>query len=120
MPAKGRRVASRQAQLGRRRRRPARPAGSTPPAVAVAAEGEPADLPVGAVAAAGSRDAAPVNGAPARAPASASASASARPSPAPNRADLPMAYTHLGAEVRRILILTGALLAILVVLAVVL
>ncbi len=110
MPAKGRRVASRQAQLGRRRRRQPR-AADDPRAVApgVAVE-EPQNksLPAAAPATEG-KAAVQVNESPAVAP--------ARSGRDPAWADRSMAYTHLGAELRRILILAGALLVVLVVLA---
>ena len=123
MPAKGRRVASRQAQLGRRRRRQAQPVGDTPAVAAVVTEEEPADTTVKtAPPTADGIAATPVNGSPAAAPPRAAApvrpSRSGR-SPAQNRNEVPMAYTHLGSELRRILTLAGALLVILVVLAVV-
>ena len=128
MPAKGRRVASRQAQLGRRRRRQAHSPGDIPAVATVVTEEEPADTtvktapPTADGTSVGSASAAPVNGSPAaapsRAPASVRPSRSGR-SPAQNRNEVPMAYTHLGSELRRILTLAGALLVILVVLTVV-
>ncbi len=110
MPAKGRRIASRQAQLGRRRRQSRKIEESG--TVTVAA---PSDIP--------QETAAPANGAAAAVPAAAAASpttdgmatATAR---APRRSgqlrtDRAAAYTHLGSELRRILILAGILLAVL-------
>lgn len=112
MPAKGRRIASRQAQLGRRRRQSRKTEESG--AVTIAA---PADIP--------QETAAPANGAAAAIPATAAASpttagpsAATTPARAPRRSgqlrtDRAAAYTHLGAELRRILILAGILLAVL-------
>ena len=119
MPAKGRRIASRQAQLGRRRRQQSRKAEENG-SVTVAA---PADIPP--------ETAAPANGA-AAVPTAATSAASATPSGpataparAPRRAGQPRtdraaAYTHLGSELRRILILVGILLAVLLALSFVL
>ncbi len=114
MPGKGRRVASRQAQLGRRRRKPARPEGGIPSsqAPAAVAESESVDAvdtqPERPVAPDGvSREAvlaARVPAAPQRVPRS--------------RAERPTAYNYVGAEVRRILIMSGVLLAVLIVLAI--
>ena len=111
MPAKGRRIASRQAQLGRRRRQQSRKAEENG-SVTVAA---PADIPP--------ETAAPANGAAAVPAAADSVSAAATgPATAPARAprrsgqprtDRAAAYTHLGSELRRILILAGILLAVL-------
>ena len=119
MPAKGRRIASRQAQLGRRRRQQSRKAEENG-SVTVAA---PADIPP--------ETATPANGAAAAVPAAAdSATAAATgPATAPARAprrsgqprtDRAAAYTHLGSELRRILILVGILLAVLLALSFVL
>ena len=120
MPAKGRRVASRQAQLGRRRRRAARVADDTSPVAAVAVDDEaPGNTAVGVPSpVAEGTAAAPVSGAPA--PARATSPGRAVRNQTRNRADLPLAYTHLSSELRRILIMAGVLLVVLVVLAVVL
>ena len=109
MPAKGRRIASRQAQLGRRRRQQSRKAEENG-SVTVAT---PADIPP--------ETTTPANGAAVTVPAAAD-SAAAGPATAPARAprrsgqprtDRAAAYTHLGSELRRILILVGILLAVL-------
>lgn len=108
MPAKGRRIASRQAQLGRRRRQQSR---KTEESVAVSVAA-PAAIPA--------ETAAPANAAanPAAAAPAASAAgqtrATRRPAAGQNRPDRAAAYTHLGSEMRRILILAGILLAVLV------
>ena len=113
MPAKGRRIASRQAQLGRRRRQQNRKTEESL-AVSVAA---PADIPAetaapanAAVAPAASTPAAGTTAGPAAAP----ARAPRRPAAGQTRTDRSAAYTHLGSEMRRILILAGILLAVLV------
>ncbi len=114
MPDKGRRIASRQAQLGRRKRRQSRGPGGAPSdgtATAIA-ENQPADhlatsereltgLAQDAGAAAPSRP----------------TPASLRRSPTRGRTERPMAYNYVGSEMRRILILSGVLIIILVVLA---
>ena len=115
MPGKGRRVASRQAQLGRRRRKPARPDGGIPTSQAPAAVAE--TQPVDAVDTQPDRsaDSAGVNREAVR----------SRPVPAVpqrvarSRAERPAAYNYVGAEVRRILIMSGVLLAVLIVLAII-
>ena len=117
MPAKGRRVASRQAQLGRRRRRAARVADDTSPVAVVAVDEDNTAVGVPSPVAEGTA-AAPVGGAPA--PARATGPGRAVRNQTRNRADLPLAYTHLSSELRRILIMAGVLLVVLVVLAVVL
>ena len=114
MPGKGRRVASRQAQLGRRRRKPARPEAERPSsqAPAAVAESESVDAvdtqPERPVAPAGvSREAVPAHSVP------------AAPQRVPrSRIERPTAYNYVAAEVRRILIMSGVLLAVLIVLAI--
>ena len=114
MPAKGRRVASRQAQLNRRRRRQAR-AGTESAVQTADFEENPTSASV----------------APPRQQASASASESetvsvaqpqVRPEAAreaergrnPGRSAHPMAYTHLATEFRRITIMAGIVTVVLV------
>ena len=113
MPAKGRRIASRQAQLGRRRRQQSRKTEESL-AVSVAA---PADIPAETAAPANAA-AAPAAAETARASTAGSAAAPARaprrPAAGQTRTDRSAAYTHLGSEMRRILILAGILLAALV------
>jgi hypothetical protein len=114
MPDKGRRVASRQAQLGRRKRRQSRGASGAPSDGANTAiaenesgnrvatqEREPTKT------AQDTRDVAAPRPAP----------ATLRRSPTRARAERPMAYNYVGPEMRRILILSGVLIVILVVLA---
>ena len=114
MPGKGRRVASRQAQLGRRRRKPARPSDgiSSSQAPAAVAESQTVDAvdtqPERPVATAGANretvPARPATAAPQRVPRS--------------RTERPTAYNYVGSEVRRILIMSGILLVVLIVLAI--
>ena len=113
MPAKGRRIASRQAQLGRRRRQQNRKTEESL-AVSVAA---PADIPAETAAPANAA-ATPAAAESARASTTGSAAVPARaprrPAAGQTRTDRSAAYTHLGSEMRRILILAGILLAVLV------
>ena len=113
MPAKGRRIASRQAQLGRRRRQQNRKTEESL-AVSVAA---PADIPAETAAPANAA-AAPAASTPAAGTTAGSAATPARaprrPAAGQTRTDRSAAYTHLGSEMRRILILAGILLAVLV------
>jgi hypothetical protein len=109
MPGKGRRVAVRQAELRGRRRRPGQaPGASASPAGTVAVEDRAAATPT-------PQPRRPAATAPA-------AAAPARPSASPRRSsgvrtrargDQPLAYSYVGAEMRRILIVTGVVLAIL-------
>lgn len=110
MPAKGRRIASRQAQLGRRRRQQSRKTEESL-AVSVAA---PADIPAETAAPANAAAATGSAAAESAGPAAAPARAPRRPAAGQTRTDRSAAYTHLGSEVRRILILAGILLAVLV------
>ncbi len=115
MPGKGRRVASRQAQLGRRRRKPARPEGGIPTSQAPAAVAE--TQPVDAVDTQPDRPADPAGVNRETVPASRVSAAPQRV--ARSRAERPAAYNYVGAEVRRILIMSGVLLAVLIVLAII-
>jgi hypothetical protein len=115
MPDKGRRIASRQAQIGRRKRRQNRSPGSAPSDGATTAVAEnQGDSRI----AVQDRDSAtpPSQDTKAAAPPR-PAAASPRQGPARARADRPMAYNYVGPELRRILILSGILIVILVVLA---
>ena len=121
MPAKGKRVASRQAQLNRRRRRQARVGADGGTEAVDRGDGAsttivapPAPVSAAAVADSGANEYEPT-------PAAASSGLAARSGGSPNatrvqtqsRIDRSMAYTHLGAELRRILILAGILTAVL-------
>ena len=127
MPAKGRRVASRQAQLGRRRRQQGRGAGSIPGSPVDVAEVNPQEadpvFPTPQAAVVG-QTANPTQSAPAAAPTPAPAPARFRPRvgarATQGQARTDQAYSHLSSELRRILILVGVLLIVLIGLAVVL
>ena len=114
MPGKGRRVASRQAQVGRKRRRQIRGPSGVPEvgsgtAIAEpeeAAEGAPVVAEVTAPAARVRRPAAPV------------AAHSNVSNPARIRGDRPAATNYVKAEVRRILIMAGTLTAVLILISV--
>ncbi|MDE2779461.1 MAG: hypothetical protein OXI91_07295 [Chloroflexota bacterium] len=117
MPAKGKRVASRQAQLNRRRRRQGR-VGADSAEEAVERGGAPATTSVAAPAravAAGDREG---NASTIASPQAATAApaASERPAAA-GRGIQSLAYNHLGRELRRILILAGILLVVLFVIS---
>lgn len=117
MPGKGKRVASRQAQLNRRRRRQGR-VGADTAVEAVERVGAPTTASVAAPApagAAGDQDgsASSIGSAPA---ATVAAAPSERPSAA-GRGVQSLAYSHLGRELRRILILAGILLVVLFVIS---
>ncbi len=110
MPGKGRRVASRQAELGRRRRRQSRGTATVAgdgssgteesASVATAAQKEPqTSSPV-------SKPQAPVQANPAQSTPQRNVSR--------NRLDRPAAYNFIAPELRRILILAGVLLAVLI------
>ncbi len=116
MPGKGRRVASRQAQIGRKRRRQGRATAAVAGGGALVTE---ESVPVATA----------IQGAQAEPQSSAPASTSqapVQPSPAQstpqrnasrNRLDRPAAYNYVAPEVRRILIMSGVLLAVLVALS---
>ena len=114
MPGKGRRVASRQAQVGSRRRRQHRGPSGTPaggPATA-----NPDDEAASAVATEAPEAPAPQPKTEAAPEPRSAAPAPQRPA-ARTRTDRPAAYNYVTSEVRRILIVAGALTAVLVALA---
>ena len=110
MPDKGRRVAARQAKLSQRRKKQGRaPSGSptvAPTSAAVEAQ------PDGRAAAQTQRPA-PTPAAP---PAARQVQASPARTPAQARTERPLTYSYIGTEFRRILILSGLALAIVIVL----
>ena len=99
MPGKGRRMASRQAELGRRRRRQNRGAGTAV-----------ADPPESAPSPAATLTAAQDSPAPAAPQPRAAVSAAPR-SGSRTRFDRPTAYNYVKPEMRRIFIMSGVLLA---------
>ena len=114
MPGKGRRVASRQAQLRQKRSKESRgPIGTPtadpiPPAVGTQTDG-PAPAP--------KQTAAPV---PQSRPAVQPVPASPSRPPARSRTDRPLAYSYIRTELRRILILSGIVIVALIVLGILL
>jgi len=114
MPAKGRRVASRQAQLGRKRRRQDRSSDglSVVGPVPVAVESQTS----GSVSTQAQESVEPEQ-APAAVVAQRPESASQPRRTARTRIDRPTASNYIGPELRRISILSGGLFAVLVVLA---
>ena len=117
MPAKGKRVASRQAQINRRRRRQAR-TGSESSADTAVSDAEPATATVAAPATATRVASAPAETAVVnRQQPAATESRPARTAAGQSQNTLPMAYTHLPMELRRILILAGVLTVVLIALS---
>ncbi len=115
MPAKGKRVASRQAQLNRRKRRQTRAAGDDAAGMASSTEAAPTSAviaPPNAASAAGAtaRETGNSSGSPARA----TISRSAARGQTQNRAGQEIAYRSLAPELRRILILAGILTVVLI------
>ncbi len=114
MPGKGRRIASRQAQVGRKRRRQIRGPSGVPEAgsgTAIAEQEEAAegDAVVTEVTSPAARE---------RRPAAPAAAPTNSPNPARIRGDRPAATNYVKAEVRRILIMAGTLTAVLIVISV--
>ncbi len=110
MPGKGRRVASRQAQVGRKRRRQLRGPSSVPGAASGTAIAEQEEAAEGGAVVADV--ASPV--ARVRQPAAPAATSSNAPIPARLRGDRPAATNYVKAEVVRILIMAGTLTAVLI------
>ncbi len=107
MPGKGRRVASRQAQVGRKRRRQLRGPSGVPEAGSGTAVAEQEEATEGAagVTSPASR---------VRQPAASAAAPSNAPIPARLRGERPAATNYVKAEVVRILIMAGTLTAVLI------
>ena len=113
MPAKGKRVAVRQAQLNRRRRRQARSVAEDGEPSAVR-EGGSATASITASATAATATEVPSGDAGQGQPQPASVSVrSPVASSSQSRSAQPMAYTHLARELRRILILAGIVTVVL-------
>ena len=110
MPSKGKRVASRQNNLRKRRGAATRNPAARPniPAAATAVADRPAAASAGSPAATAT---APASAAPAPAPAP-----TARPASQPRgrRFERPAAYNHVGSELKRIGIFSGVLVVVLV------
>ncbi len=114
MPGKGRRVASRQAQVGRKRRRQLRgpsgvPVAGSGTAIAEQEEAAESDAVVAEVTSPAAR---------VRQPAAPAAVPSSVPNPGRIRGDRPAATNYVKAEVRRILIMAGTLTAVLILISV--
>lgn len=114
MPGKGRRIASRQAQVGRRRRRQLRGPSGGPEAGSGTAIAEQEEAAEGAAVVAGVTSPA----ARVRQPAAPAAAPSNMPIPARLRGDRPAATNYVKAEVIRILIMAGTLTAVLILISV--
>lgn len=110
MPGKGRRVASRQAQVGRKRRRQLRGPSGVPEAGSGTAIAEQDEAAEGAAVVADVTS--PV--ARVRQPAAPAAMSGNAPIPARLRGDRPAATNYVKAEVVRILIMAGTLTAVLI------
>ena len=119
MPGKARRVASRQAQLGRKKKRQQRGASSAQPPEPVASEldGKQAESAVPQVPAPPAPRSAPARPSPVAARATQAVST---PTPVRARGERPASYNYVGREIRRILVLATAVLAIIIVLGIVL
>ena len=114
MPAKGRRIASRQAQVGRKRRRQVRGPSAVPGTGAGTAIAEPGDAAEGATVVAEVASAT-ATARPTAAPAAAPINA---PNPARLRGERPAATNYVKAEVIRISIMAGTLTAVLILISV--
>ncbi len=110
MPGKGRRVASRQAQVGRKRRRQIRGPSSVPGAGGGTALADQDEAAEGAAVVADVAS----NAARVPQPAAPAAMSSNAPIPARLRGDRPAATNYVKAEVVRILIMAGTLTAVLI------
>ena len=116
MPAKGRRVAARQAQLGRRKRRQSRP------------DEDAAAVPTGPVPLTDSEEVSSDEAGQSETVATQTRTVTPTVAPAPVRgrnqpsgrvtAEIPLAYSHLGKELRRIFIMAGILTTVLIVLTI--
>ncbi len=113
MPGKGRRVASRQAQVGRKRRRQIRGPSGAPGAGGGTAIADQDEATEGAAAVADVTSPVARVRQPA-APAAIAAMSSNAPIPARLRGDRPAATNYVKAEVVRILIMAGTLTAVLI------
>ena len=118
MPGKGRRIASRQAQVGRRRRRQLRGSSGAPEAGSGTAIAEQDETAEGATEGATGIAQATSPAARVRQPAAPAAAPSIVPNTARIRGDRPAATNYVKAEVIRILIMAGTLTAVLILISV--
>ncbi len=114
MPGKGRRVAARQAQVGRKRRRQVRGPSGAPEAGSGTAIAEPEETAEGAAAV----TAVSARAARVHQPTVPATTPSFAPIPARLRGDRPAATNYVKAEVIRILIMAGTLTAVLILISV--
>ena len=118
MPGKARRVAARQSQLNRRRRKQQRGPSGTPPVVAAQVHVD--DPTSGEVAVQPEQTRAPVPASMPATPAAAQPGPASPPRSARVRGERPDAYTYVGPEIRRILSMAGVAVVALLVLGVLL
>lgn len=112
MPGKARRIASRQAQLNRRRKRQQRGPSGIPPPPPAGTDVDGRTVGASVPQATGATEAFPVTG-------------RSRPDPVAARpfrvrGERPSTYNYVGSELRRILIMAGSVVAIIIVLGIVL
>ncbi|MFQ6026043.1 MAG: hypothetical protein ACE5Q6_00855 [Dehalococcoidia bacterium] len=119
MPAKGCRIASRQAQLGRRKRRQGRPGEGSIDAPSTVVPMDEEEAEQGPAVGDEQGEAVATQTRTATATANAPTAGRGRPPTAGRvRSEIPMAYTHLGKELRRIFVMSGILLIVLIVLSI--
>ena len=118
MPGKARRVAARQSQLNRRRKKQQRGPSGTPPVVP--AQVEVVEGPSDEVAAQPQAPAAPAPASRRASPVAAQPVLVSQPRSARVRGERPDAYNYVGPEIRRILAMASVVVAALIVLGVLL
>lgn len=114
MPGKGRRVASRQAELGKKRRRQTRGAASVTAEGSEAVTVTPVVTPGETAVATEVRESSPVAARSQPPVQSRSNAPQANRTPTRARLDRPAAYNYVMPELRRILIMSGTLLGVLI------
>ena len=114
MPGKGRRVASRQAELGKKRRRQSRGAGSVTAENSEAVAITPVVTPGETAVATELRESPPIAFRSQSPVQSRSNALQANRTPTRARLDRPAAYNYVMPELRRILIMSGTLLGVLI------
>ena len=114
MPGKGRRVASRQAELGKKRKRQTRGAASITAEGSGAVAVTPSVTSVETVLDSGVRESLPIAARSQSAEQSRSNVSQVNRTPTRARLDRPAAYNYVMPELRRILIMSGTLLGVLI------
>ena len=114
MPGKGRRVASRQAELGKKRKRQTRGAASITVEGSGAVAVTPSVTSVETVLDGGARESLPIAARSQSAEQSRSNVSQVNRTPTRARLDRPAAYNYVMPELRRILIMSGTLLGVLI------